>query len=40
MAGYRLTRRGEFVAGVGVALFIPLAIVLGTALGHWVTGLF
>ena len=39
MKGYRLTRRGEFVAGVGVALFIPLAIVLGTALGDWATGL-
>jgi hypothetical protein len=39
MAGYRLTKRGEFVVGVGVALFIPLGIVLGTALGDWVTGL-
>jgi len=39
VAGYRLTRRGDFVVGVAVALFIPLAIVLGTALGDWVTGL-
>ena len=39
MAGYRLTRRGEFVLGVAVALVIPLGIVLGTALGDWVTGL-
>lgn len=39
MKGYRLTKRGEFVAGVAVALFIPLAIVVGTALGDWTTGL-
>jgi hypothetical protein len=39
MRGYRLTKRGEFVVGVGLALVIPLAIVLGTALGDWATGL-
>lgn len=39
MKGYRLTKRGEFLTGLAVALFIPLAIVVGTALGDWATGL-